>query len=541
MENTELIIENLLKIKAKDAEDLSLAKRKIAKAKKISCPSNIALLKAYHNLVAKKSIKASPKLEQLLRTRPVRSLSGVVNVSVLTKPYECPGNCLYCPTEKGIPRSYLSGEPAVERAKRLKFDPYIQTQKRLEVLDISGHPTEKVELRVIGATWSHYPLKYKIWFCKKCFDACNGTRDASDDKKLSIEELWKRLTLAQKKNEKSKYRIVAMSFETRPDHITIKEEEQMKRLGATKVELGIQSVYEDVLKKNLRGHGLKETIEATKILKNAAFKVSYQVMLNLYGANPKTDLKMFKELFLNPDFKPDCLKIYPCALVKEAALYKKYLKGEYKPYSEKILIGLIKEIKKIVPRYVRIERIIRDIPSPLIVAGGSKISNLRQMIESDMKKENWQCQCIRCREIRDRTPHFAKASRGTKEKAYFFRDDYEASNGKEIFLTFENKAKTNLYSMLRLRVLLKGETIQELKDCALIRELHTYGQAALISEGSEVQHKGLGKKLINEAEKIAKKEFGFKKIAVISGVGVRDYYRKLGYKLSGGYMIKPLI
>lgn len=530
MENNELIIENLLKIGAKDAEDLSLAKRKIAKAKKISCPSNIALLKAYHNLVAKKSIKASPKLEQLLRTRPIRSLSGVVNVSVLTKPYECPGNCLYCPTEKGIPRSYLSGEPAVERAKRLKFNPYVQTQKRLEVLDISGHPTEKVELRVIGATWSHYPLKYKIWFCKKCFDACNGTRDDPQDKKLPVEELWKKLAIAQKKNEKAKYRIVALSFETRPDYVNIKEAEQMKRLGATKIELGIQSVYEDVLKKNLRGHGLKETIEATKILKDAAFKVSYQVMLNLYGADPKTDLKMFEQLFDNSDFKPDCLKIYPCALVKEAALYKKYLKGEYKPYPEKTLIDLIKEIKKIVPRYVRIERIIRDIPSPLIVEGGSRISNLRQMIEADMRKENWQCQCIRCREI----------GAEKKEKAYLFREDYDASNGKEIFLTLENKTKSSLYSMLRLRIPSKDETLQELKDCALIRELHTYGQAALLSENSEVQHKGLGKKLISEAEKIAKKEFGFEKIAVISGVGVRDYYRKLGYKLSNGYMIKPL-
>lgn len=519
-DNNESIIKELIKIRAKDSDDLSCAKRKIAKLRKIPCPSNIALLKAYHNLVRQKSIKSSPKIEQLLRTRPIRSLSGVVNVSVLTKPYECPGNCLYCPNEQDIPRSYLSGEPAVERAKRLKFDPYIQMQKRLEVLDISGHPTDKVEVRVIGATWSYYPKKYQIWFCKKLFDACNGTRNESDDKKLPIDELWKKLKTSQKKNETAKYRIVALSFETRPDYINKDEAETMRQLGATKIELGIQSVYEDILKMNLRGHSLKETIEATKILKDTAFKVSYQIMLNLYGSTPQKDIEMFKELFDNSNFKPDCLKIYPCALVKEAALYKKYLKGEYKPYTEKILVETIKSIKKIIPRYVRVERIIRDIPSPLIIEGGARVSNLRQTIEEQMKNENWRCECIRCREVRT----------NKKEKPFLFREEYEASQGKELFLSFENKDQKQLYSMLRLR-LSKNNT-------ALIRELHTYGQATEISKkGKGAQHKGLGKKLIIEAEKIAKKA-GYKKIAIISGIGVRDYYRKLGYSLKDGYMIK---
>jgi elongator complex protein 3 len=521
-DNNESIIRELIKIRAKTSDDLSSAKRKIAKLRKIPCPTNIALLKAYHNLVLQKSIKKLLKLEQLLRTRPIRSLSGVVNVSVLTKPYDCPGNCLYCPNEKDIPRSYLSGEPAVERAKRLKFNPYVQMQKRLEVLDISGHPTDKVEVRVIGATWSYYPKKYQIWFCKKLFDACNGTKGDKNDKNLSIDELWKKLKAAQKKNESARYRIVALSFETRPDYITKQEAENMRRLGATKIELGIQSVYEDILKKNLRGHELKETISATKILKNAAFKVSYQIMLNLYGSSPQKDVAMFKELFSNPDFKPDCLKIYPCALVKEAALYKKYLKGEYKPYSEKTLVETIKSIKKIIPKYVRIERIIRDIPSPLIIEGGARVSNLRQTIEEQMQKENWHCECIRCREVRT----------NKKETPCLFYEEYEASDGKEIFLSFENKTQKQLYSMLRLRL--------PKTEIALIRELHTYGQATEISEkGEGAQHKGLGKKLIIEAEKIAKKQ-DYKKIAVISGVGVRDYYRKLGYSLKDNYMIKAL-
>jgi len=478
------------------------------------------LLKEYHNLVKERRIKKSEKLEKLLKTRPVRSLSGIVNVSVLTKPYKCPGECIYCPSEANIPKSYLSGEPAVERAKSLKYDPYLQVQKRIEVLEMSGHPADKIDLRLIGGTWSSYDLKYKIWFVLKCFEAANRQKDGKDKTK-NVEQLWKELKNAQKKNEKAKYRIIGLSFETRPDFINQKEIDEMRKLGATKIELGVQSIYEDVLKLNKRGHGIKETIEATELLKNAGFKVAYQMMLNLPGSNPKKDIEMFKELFDNQNFKPDYLKIYPCALVKEAPLYKIYLKKQYKPYNEKTLIETIKEIKKLVPRYVRIERIIRDIPSPLIVEGGAKTSNIRQMIELNMKKEGWQCQCIRCREIKDTT----------KEKVILFRNDYNASNGKEIFLSFEDKNRNHLYSLLRLRIKQKE---------AIIREVHVYGQSASISKkNSETQHKGLGMKMIREAEKIVKKEFKIKEIKIISGVGARDYYRtKLSYKLKDGYMVK---
>lgn len=530
--NNYLVIKELLKIRAKNADDLSLAKRRIAKLKKIACPTNISLLQAYHNLVKEKSIVPNEKLEQLLRTRPIRSLSGVVNVSVLTKPYSCPGNCLYCPNEPNFPRSYLPGEPAAERAKRLNFDPYLQIQKRLEVLTLSGHPTDKVEVRVIGATWSSYPKKYQVWFCKKLFDACNNIKDNPSDNKLSEKKLWKKLKSAQKKNEHAKHRLVALSFETRPDKITIKEAERMRQLGATKIELGIQSIYENILEQNQRGHGVKEIVKATQILKNAAFKVSYQMMLNLYGSDPKKDIAMFQELFSNPNFRPDCLKIYPCALVKEAALYKKYLQGEYKPYSEKTLVETLKAIKKIVPRYIRIERIIRDIPSPLIVEGGARISNLRQILEEDMRQEKWHCECIRCREIQNKN---------WQEKIKLFREDYDASDGQEVLLSFENQKQEHLYSLLRLRL------PKELRRAALIRELHTYGQAIAVSkkttqnskDNAISQHKGLGKKLIKEAEKIVKKN-GYKKIAIISGVGVREYYRKLGYKLKSGYMVKDI-
>ena len=505
------------------SEDLACIKRKICKKYQTACPSNINLLKVYHNLVKNKSIKENRIIENVLKIRPIRSLSGVVNVSVLSKAYECPGQCTFCPNEKDIPKSYLSGEPAVERAKRLKYDPYIQVQKRIEVLEATGHNAEKIDLRVIGGTWSYYTKKYKIWFTKKCFDAANETiytKESYSDKTLS--KLWDELDKAQKLNETARYRIIGLSFETRPDYITEKEVYEMRKLGATKIEIGVQSIYDDVLKKTKRGHDVKTTIDATKILKNVGFKVSYQMMLNLPLSNKQRDLEMFKNLFSNESFRPDYLKIYPCALVKNSELYKEYIKSEYKPYTERELIDLIKNIKKEIPYYTRIERIIRDIPAPLIVEGGSKASNLRQIIDREIKKEGWKCNCIRCREIKNLAQ---------EKELKMFREDYIAQDGKEIFLSFEDNNR-NLYSMLRLRI--------NPDNTAIIREVHTYGEAKKIKEKGEVQHKGLGKALILEAEKITKEEFRIQKLSVISGVGVRDYYRKLGYNLENYYMTKNL-
>jgi len=499
-------------------DDLASFKREAAKKYKIPCPSNIELLKVYHKLVRNKSIKKSIILENLLKTRPIRSLSGIVNISVLTKPYPCPGKCLYCPQEIGIPKSYVSGEPAVERAKKLNFDPYLQVKKRIEMLKIEGHPTDKIELRIVGGTWSFYPKKYQIWFIKRCFEACN-------------KELRKTETMVSvlRSNEKAKHRIVGLSIETRPDFISVKEIKWLRKLGVTMVELGVQSTYDDVLRLNLRGHSIKETILATKLLKDAGFKVLYQMMPNLPGSNLKRDEKMFEELFKNPNFQPDLLKIYPCALLKEAPLYKLYKSGRYKPYTQSQLINLIKRIKKKIPYYIRIQRITRDIPSDKIIFGAAKISNLRQVLIQKAKREGWSCKCIRCREV--------KEGYDPKEKIFLFRQDYEASNGREIFLSFENKERTKLYSLLRLRI--------NSQNTAIIRELHTYGQQlpfihsfpkSIVSP----QHKGWGKKLIKEAEKITEKEFGIKKIAVISAVGVRDYFRKLGYKLENTYMVKKI-
>lgn len=514
------IIKNLTKSRIKTSDDLALLKRKFSKKYKIPCPSNIKLLKEYHKLVENKKVKKSLKIENLLKTRPIRSLSGIVNVSVLTKPYSCPGKCLFCPQETGIPKSYVSGEPAVERAKKLNYDPYLQVKKRIDMLKKEGHSTDKIELRIVGGTWSYYPEKYQKWFVKRCFDACNNVPKESLEK-------------SQKANEKAKNRIIGLSVETRPDFINKKEIESLRKLGATMVELGIQSVYDGVLKLNSRGHGVKENISATKVLKDAGFKVLYQVMPNLPGSGLKKDKQMFKELFQNPDFRPDLLKIYPCALLREAPLYKKWKKGKYRPFTLSQLINLLKSIKKIIPAYVRIQRIARDIPSQIIVTGGIKNSNLRQIIQKDMKKEKWKCKCIRCREV--------KKNYNPKDSLLLFRKDYAASGGKEIFLSFENKTREKLYSLLRLRIPSEKPFLKTFQNSSIIREIHTYGEAVPIAKKkSAPQHRGLGKKLIKEAEKITKKEFGLKKIAAISGIGARNYWRNSGYFLKNTYMVKKI-
>jgi len=554
-----LAIKELLKNRIKTQVDLAFFKRKIAKKYRISCPNNIKLLKAYHELLKMKRVKKSEKIENLLMTRPIRSLSGIVNVSVLTKPYPCPGKCIYCPLEKGMPKSYLSGEPAAERAKRLKFNPYLQVEKRIEMLENEGHPTDKIDLRIIGGTWSHYPEKYQEWFVKECFKSCNEFNRTKKSKiknpykaepsgfrqKSKLQIKIQKLEKIQKRNEKAKSRITGISVETRPDFINERGVKFMRELGITRVELGVQSVFDDVLKLNLRGHGVREIILATKILKDAGFKICYQVMPNLLGSDLERDEKMFKGLFSNSNFSPDYLKIYPCALLKETPLYKWYLKGKYKPYSKEELIDLTKKIKLKIPYYVRIQRITRDIPSQYIIEGGAKISNLRQIVQEKMKNENLKCKCIRCREIREKYD--------PKEKVYLFRKDYKASEGKEIFLSFENKNRTKLFSFLRLRIPLKGHNrvttvtkvcpiLLVLKNAALIREIQTFGEVVPPHQiwWGAPQHRGFGKKLIKEAEKIVKKEFGLRKIAVISGVGVRDYFKKLGYRLKTTYMTKEI-
>ena len=543
---------------------LSRLKRKASKKYKVPCPTNIELLGSYRKM-SKNNFQE--EIEKVLMTKDIRTSSGVAVIAVLTKPYPCPGTCKFCPNEKGIPKSYLSNEPAVMRAVLTDFHPYKQVQARLRSLKATGHKTDKIELIVMGGTFSYLPKQYQTWFIKECFKACNDrwihssaglwnqNANCSQKGSTALSGLWSQrqsqsLTQLQKSNERSKHRIVGLTLETRPDYIDEKEILRMRELGATRVELGVQSIYNDVLKFNKRGHSVAETIKATRLLKEAGFKINYHMMPDLPGSNYKRDLKMFQELFSDSDFQPDMLKIYPCVVVKNAPIYKWLKTGKYKPYSDKKLIQLLCEIKKIVPYYVRITRLIRDIPSTSIVAG-NKVSNLRQVLKKKSEEERWNCKCIRCREIRNQKvpPDKACPEREPNgggwgvEKLKLFRQDYNASDGKEIFLSFEDKERKNLYSLLRLRINSGVHSfIPALRNASIIREVHTYGQLVPIRSKNKrsPQHTGLGKQLITEAEKITEAEFGLKKIAVISGVGVRDYYRKLGYDLVDGYMIKYL-
>jgi len=527
------IIKKLIEQKIKDSRGLERVKREIMKKYKILSPSNVDLLRTYHKMSLKErkklfdnnfSEEKNDQIKHLLKTRPVRSLSGIVNVSLLTKAFPCPGKCIYCPEELGLPKSYLSTEPAVMRAIMNKYDPEKQIKTRIKALEMTGHSANKIELRIIGGTWSFYPKKYQENFIKKSFDACNN-RKSNDIKE------------AQKINEKSKYRVVGLSIETRPDFITPQEIKRLRNFGVTSVELGVQSIYDDVLKKIKRGHDISKTIEATKILKEAGFKICYQLMPNLPGSNPQRDKEMFEIIFKDQKFQPDYLKIYPTSIISGTELYDMWKEKKYKPYTDIELKNTLKDIIKSIPSYVRIQRLIRDIPAQNIEAG-SKTSNLRQIIEDESHKEGWSCKCIRCREIKGLYDSSAKLS--------LLRKDYFASDGIEIFLSFEDEKKDKLYSLLRLRINHNNSSIFEkfnfLKNSALIREVHTYGQQSPVKKDSSLspQHKGLGKKLINEAEKIVFNEFHLKKIAVISASGTRNYYRKLGYRLKDTYMIKSI-
>ncbi len=534
-----LFLTRLETVKISSSWDLEKLKDKVSAGFHVSPPSNADLRKAYLEGLAKGWFGKSLAAEKWLCAKRMRTASGVATVAVLTKDFPCKGNCLYCPTEKLMPKSYLSNEPAVMRAVTVNFDPYQQVQKRLEALELNGHPVSKIEIIVMGGTFSHLPMEYRYNFVKECFRACNeyelGARDKGNFQfsifnfqTISNDVIFNKeaLFLEQTKNEMAAVRVVGLTLETRPDEINEEEIRIFRELGATRVEIGVQSVDEQVLKINRRGHGVKATVEATRLLKDAGFKVSYHMMLGLPGSTPKKDYESLKKIFEDERFRPDLVKIYPCAVTENSELFALWQSGQYKPLSNKENEKLIIKIKKIIPYWVRVSRIIRDIPSTSIVAGPD-ISNLRQLVA-----EKVECQCIRCREV--------GKTEFSLEEAILRRTDYSASRGKEIFLEYVSGDGKKLFSLLRLRLPGKESIsgLSELKGAALIREVHTYGRLVGLGEKSvgKTQHFGLGKRLLLEAEKIVRAESNCKKIAVISGVGVREYYAKQGYKLQGTYM-----
>ncbi|MDP2708883.1 MAG: tRNA uridine(34) 5-carboxymethylaminomethyl modification radical SAM/GNAT enzyme Elp3 [bacterium] len=511
-----LSIDELLNKKITSREKLMAAKRTLAKKYGEKILSNSEILKEYR----KRTAGRSARLERILRKRAVRTLSGIAPVAVLTKPYPCPGRCAYCPTEKNVPQSYLSNEPAVMRAIRCGYDPYKQVRLRLRALEANGHEPTKIELIVIGGTWSVLPEVYKFWYIKECFRGANEFGKIISKSQLPIKSqipnLKKQLLKEQKKNESAKYKLIGITLETRPDYINEKELLEMRELGATRVELGVQAVDDRILKLNKRGAGVAEIARATELLKNFGFKVTYHIMPGLYGATAKKDLANFKKLFSDERFQPDQLKFYPTVVTRGSLLYRWWKAGRYKPYSDKVLQNLIVACKKAVPPYVRIIRLIRDIPGESIMAG-NLVTNLRQV----MKDRGVKCKCIRCREAKEKLEVKSKKLKVIK---------YKASSRMEYFLSYESRDGKVLYGFCRLR----------LGKIAIIRELHVYGELVPVGGGKKVQHAGLGKLLMAEAEKIARRN-GYEKIAVIAGVGVRGYYRKLGYRLEKSYMVKRIM
>ncbi len=524
------IIRELLKANIKNKEDLMLEKRKLARKYQSAIFSNAQILKAYQNFLTQEKIKKDSQLEKILRKRAIRTLSGIAPVAVLIKPYPCPGKCAYCPTEKNVPQSYLSNEPAVMRAIRCNYDPFTQVQARLRALEANGHEPNKIELIVIGGTWSSLPRQYKYWYIKECFRAANTyngrSYQTSANLRSSLTQLKRELLREQKKNEKSQYKIVGLTLETRPDYINEKELKEMRELGCTRVELGVQAIDDKILKINRRGHGVAEIVNATALLRAFGFKITYHLMPGLPGSTPKKDLEMFKQIFSQPLFQPDQIKFYPTVVTRGSLLYKWWKQGKYRPYSDKVLRRLIIDCKKIVPPYVRIIRLIRDIPEESIIAG-NKITNLRQI----MLAQGAKCSCIRCREARDKK----FISKNSQLNIIVFK----AATGKEYFLEFKEKNKNTLFAFCRLYLPEKTTDLLP-PHSAIVRELHVYGELVPPGGKKKIQHSGLGKKLMLEAEKIARQN-EFKYLAVISGVGVRDYYRHLGYRLFQTYMIKKLV
>lgn len=555
-----------LKQRELSARQLAKLKRDLAlKYKLKEIPTNIQIL-----LNAEK--EDLELLKKKLLTKPTRTISGVAPVAIMSKPFPCPhaksgiGPCIMCPGGPGsefgdVPQSYTGKEPATMRGIRNKYDAYLQVFNRLEQYIILGHNCEKVELILMGGTFPSFPLDYQEKFVKDAFQAMNDFSVMFYDNNGKFKFLWfkdffelpvadlgnkervkriqkkllqlknklktKTLEDEQKRNETARIRCVALCIETRPDYGVLEHGNQMLKLGCTRVELGIQSVYGAVLRKIKRGHTTKQTKESIRILKDLGFKVAGHYMPGLPGTEQEKDLAGMKQLFEDSDYMLDMLKLYPCMVTKGTKLYDLWKTGDYKPLTTEQAAKLIAEFKKHVPEYCRIMRVQRDIPTYQIAAG-VEMTNLRQYLE---KKYQPKCRCIRCREPKGKKVNWDKVKIKVK--------GYEASQGKEFFISAEDTENDLLIGFVRLRFPSQFSRPEITNTSALIRELHVYGTATAIGEGGLVQHKGIGKQLMQKAEKIAKMN-GKDKMVVISGVGVRGYYKKLGYKLEGVYMVKKI-
>jgi elongator complex protein 3 len=478
------------------------------------------LIQIYHDLCRHGWLVHEPDVVTALQMKPTRSQAGVSVVTVLTKPYPCPGKCIFCPTDVRMPKSYLHDEPGARRAERHAFDPYDQTLGRIQALENIGHPADKIELLILGGTWSSYRRDYQEWFVKRCLDAMNGI-----DAKTLVE--------AQQINATAARRNVGLVIETRPDHVDGDELRRLRYLGVTKVQIGIQSLDDRVLALNKRGHDVAASRRAIRLLRLAGFKIHAHWMPNLLGATPESDLADFGRLWHDPAIRPDELKIYPCMLVENAELYDYWRRGQYMPYSEEEVTELLVACKVQVPRYVRLTRIIRDIPTTNVVEGNKK-ANLRQIVQQRMRERGLHCHCIRCREVRRRSVDAVELQ--------LLVDTYRTDATTEHFLSYET-ADGRIAGFLRLSLPDQDAALPlpELAGHAMIREVHVYGPAVPIGEESqgEAQHIGLGSRLIETARSMAGAA-GYERLAVISAIGTRAYYARHGFEVDGLYMTRPV-
>jgi len=498
------------------------------------------LVTIYNEMVAAGEMDEDAHLLERIRMKPMRTLSGVTTVTVLTKPYPCPGKCIFCPTDVRMPKSYLPDEPGAMRGLEHQFDPYAQVRSRIEQLRSVGHPTDKIELLILGGTWSSYRRDYQEWFVKRCFDAMNeiSHRDMENTEKeqINLRELSNSLVNlpeAHTINETAHHRNVGLVIETRPDEINLDEIRWLRHLGVTKVQMGAQSLDDHILEVNKRGHDVESTRQATALLRAAGFKIVLHWMPNLLGATPELDREDFARLW--DDFCPDEIKIYPNQLLANAELYEYWQRGEFHPYTTQQLIDLIVDIKPTIPRYCRVNRVIRDIPSTNVVEGNRRTS-LRQDIHNEMQRRGTECQCVRCREVRGKTVQ-AEALK---------LDDmvYQAGTTEEHFISYVT-TDDKLAGFVRLS--LPGSDspqteIHDLDGAALIREVHVYGQSLAVGaeKRGAAQHVGLGTRLLEEAQSVARAK-GFKRMAVISAVGTREYYLERGFARGELYLTKTLI
>jgi elongator complex protein 3 len=473
------------------------------------------------------------RLLPILRRKNTRTISGVTVVAVMTKPYPCPQTepCAYCPGGPltNSPQSYTGHEPAAMRGGQNNYDPYQQVRSRIDQLTAIGHKVDKIELIVMGGTFPATPVEYQTWFIQRCLDAITGKESAD-------------LQEAKANAESSKTRNVGITVETRPDWAKQPHIDAMLDMGVTRIELGVQNPDDQIYRLVGRKHTVADVTEATRIDKDAGLKIVYHMMPGMPGSSSQKDVEAFKRIFTDPAYKPDMIKIYPCLVIAGTKTHQWYQQGMHSPYTTEQATELIAEVKKIIPPWIRVMRIQRDIPARLIVAGVKK-SNLRQLVQQKLAEEGARCGCIRCREVGHRLK--VEGVKPSLDQVKMFSTTYEASEGKEVFISVEDKKSDVLIGYLRLRIPSAKAHRPEITatPSAIVRELHVYGPLVPVgkrSSGTAWQHKGFGGDLLAEAERVARETYDLKKLLVISALGTKQYYTRFGFSRDGVYVSKKL-